>query len=335
MPLVAADERLDATVAVKVLAENHSHDPDLRERFVREGQVLRRIDGAHVVTVHDHGIPIGTVNVILTAAPSWSWQTRVLEEGPSETKVAVEVTNTGNARGMPPLAEAGIPGLPATVNPIPGALGQPGTQVLFGNEGLDYGVQAGVRLAVGTWLDRFPRIGAEIGGFWLSCQSVDVIAQADALGNPPTFVPVFRPELGREGSFTLADPFLRALHADYILEFRSLSSQLASLDQWQLLQGVVSLAPLLVLPLAALLWSLAPDVSVAQDVCDVNGRWNSTTFGRMEVKVTGTSLAANYEKVEAFFERVTGKFEGTLKDDAGDGGEHRGWAWTTGLRVSW
>jgi hypothetical protein len=51
----AVDERLDAIVAVKVLAENHSHDPDLRERFLKEGQVLRRIDGPHVVTVHDLG----------------------------------------------------------------------------------------------------------------------------------------------------------------------------------------------------------------------------------------------------------------------------------------
>lgn len=51
----AVDERLDATVAVKVLAENHCHDPDLRERFLKEGQVLRRIGGPHVVTVHDLG----------------------------------------------------------------------------------------------------------------------------------------------------------------------------------------------------------------------------------------------------------------------------------------
>jgi serine/threonine protein kinase len=51
----AADERLDDTVAVKVLAENHSLDPDLRERFLTEGRVLRRITSAHVVTVHDLG----------------------------------------------------------------------------------------------------------------------------------------------------------------------------------------------------------------------------------------------------------------------------------------
>lgn len=51
----AVDERLDDTVAVKVLAENHSLDPDLRERFLTEGRVLRRITSAHVVTVHDLG----------------------------------------------------------------------------------------------------------------------------------------------------------------------------------------------------------------------------------------------------------------------------------------
>jgi len=51
----AVDERLDATVAVKVLAENHSLDPDIRERFMAEGRVLRRIDSTYVVTVHDLG----------------------------------------------------------------------------------------------------------------------------------------------------------------------------------------------------------------------------------------------------------------------------------------
>lgn len=51
----AVDERLDDTVAVKVLAENHSLDPELRERFLTEGRVLRRIASPHVVTVHDLG----------------------------------------------------------------------------------------------------------------------------------------------------------------------------------------------------------------------------------------------------------------------------------------
>jgi serine/threonine protein kinase len=51
----AVDERLDDTVAVKVLAENHSLDANLRERFLTEGRVLRRIASPHVVSVHDLG----------------------------------------------------------------------------------------------------------------------------------------------------------------------------------------------------------------------------------------------------------------------------------------
>lgn len=51
----AIDERLDATVAVKVLAENHCFDPDVRERFLQEGRILRHIGSTHVVAVHDLG----------------------------------------------------------------------------------------------------------------------------------------------------------------------------------------------------------------------------------------------------------------------------------------
>ncbi len=51
----AEDERLGDVVAIKVLAENHSLDPEVRERFLREGRALRRIASAHVIAVHDLG----------------------------------------------------------------------------------------------------------------------------------------------------------------------------------------------------------------------------------------------------------------------------------------
>lgn len=51
----ATDERLDATVVVKLLAENHSLNPEIRERFIAEGRALRRVHSRHVVTVHDIG----------------------------------------------------------------------------------------------------------------------------------------------------------------------------------------------------------------------------------------------------------------------------------------
>lgn len=51
----AFDERLDAEVVVKILAENHALNPEIRERFIAEGRSLRRVDNPHVVTVHDIG----------------------------------------------------------------------------------------------------------------------------------------------------------------------------------------------------------------------------------------------------------------------------------------
>lgn len=51
----AVDERLDDVVVVKVLAENHSFNPEVRERFIAEGRSLRRVSSPHVVVVHDIG----------------------------------------------------------------------------------------------------------------------------------------------------------------------------------------------------------------------------------------------------------------------------------------
>ena len=51
----AVDERLGAVVAVKLLADNHCLDPDIRARFLDEGRALRRVDSPHVVRVYDVG----------------------------------------------------------------------------------------------------------------------------------------------------------------------------------------------------------------------------------------------------------------------------------------
>ncbi len=51
----AVDEQLEADVALKVLAENHALDADVRERFFGEAQLLRRIQSPSVIAVHDVG----------------------------------------------------------------------------------------------------------------------------------------------------------------------------------------------------------------------------------------------------------------------------------------
>ena len=49
------DPELEIPVAVKVLAENWSHHADVRERFLAEARLLRRITSDRVVRVHDVG----------------------------------------------------------------------------------------------------------------------------------------------------------------------------------------------------------------------------------------------------------------------------------------
>ncbi|MGO1884641.1 MAG: serine/threonine-protein kinase [Citricoccus sp.] len=51
----AHDGLLEGTVVLKILAENHSLNPEVRERFIAEGRSLRKVAGPHMVTVHDIG----------------------------------------------------------------------------------------------------------------------------------------------------------------------------------------------------------------------------------------------------------------------------------------
>ncbi len=88
----------------------------------------------------------------------------------------------------------------------PGAIGQPGTSVLFGGQGLDFNSFSGGRVTLGGWLDADQRFGAEGSGFLLEDRALGFAAAGDANGNPPIYVPLFRADLGREGSYTVSSP---------------------------------------------------------------------------------------------------------------------------------
>lgn len=49
----AVDERVGSEVAIKLLADHHSLDPDIRERFIHEARLLRRVSSPHVVRLYD------------------------------------------------------------------------------------------------------------------------------------------------------------------------------------------------------------------------------------------------------------------------------------------
>lgn len=51
----AVDQRFDGDVAIKVLADNYAFDPAIRQRFINEGRMLRKVACPAIVNVHDLG----------------------------------------------------------------------------------------------------------------------------------------------------------------------------------------------------------------------------------------------------------------------------------------
>ncbi len=102
--------------------------------------------------------------------------------------------------------------LVTTGNPtdaVPGALGQPGTRVLFGNSPLNYGAIPGGQFTLGAWLTPEQTVGIEGSGFLLARQSVNFSAASDAVGNPPLYFPFHNAVTNQQGSVVIADPVNR------------------------------------------------------------------------------------------------------------------------------
>ncbi|MEU0154188.1 protein kinase domain-containing protein [Micromonospora fulviviridis] len=79
---LAYDPVLDGRVAIKVLAENWSHDLRVRERFLEEARLLRRLDHDRLVRVHAVGeLPDGRPYAVLAWADGGSLRDR-LARGP-------------------------------------------------------------------------------------------------------------------------------------------------------------------------------------------------------------------------------------------------------------
>jgi serine/threonine-protein kinase len=61
----ARDTRLDRTVAIKVLPENHGADPQFRERFDREARAISQLDHPHICALYDVGDQAGTAYLVM------------------------------------------------------------------------------------------------------------------------------------------------------------------------------------------------------------------------------------------------------------------------------
>jgi tRNA A-37 threonylcarbamoyl transferase component Bud32 len=82
------DRTLDARVAIKVLAENWSHDLRVRERFVDEARMLWRLDDDRIVSVYTLGeLPDGRPYLVMAWADGGSLRDR-LARGPVPVRLA-------------------------------------------------------------------------------------------------------------------------------------------------------------------------------------------------------------------------------------------------------
>jgi Putative beta barrel porin-7 (BBP7) len=88
--------------------------------------------------------------------------------------------------------------------PIAGALGMPGTRILFGGSDLEYSRSPGFRLTVGGWLNDDP-VGVEVTTFWLNSQDIMFGTTSNNVGVPALYLPSLNLATGNEGRLLVAD----------------------------------------------------------------------------------------------------------------------------------
>lgn len=99
------DTELEIAVAVKVLAENWAQHADIRERFLEEARLLRRIDDPRIVRVHDVGVHDGRPYFVMDFVHGGTLHDRVDPLLPADEAVRLAVQA---ARGVQALHDAGV-----------------------------------------------------------------------------------------------------------------------------------------------------------------------------------------------------------------------------------
>ncbi|WP_426509512.1 serine/threonine-protein kinase [Dactylosporangium sp. McL0621] len=88
---LGADDTLDALVAIKVLADNWAHHPDIRARFLQEARMMRRADSPRIVRMLDiDELPDGRPYLVMAYAAGGTLADR-LDEGPLTVEQALAV----------------------------------------------------------------------------------------------------------------------------------------------------------------------------------------------------------------------------------------------------
>ncbi|PZF89066.1 serine/threonine-protein kinase, partial [Micromonospora deserti] len=130
------DAVLDSRVAIKVLAENWSHDLRVRERFLDEARLLRRLDHPRLVRVHGVGeLPDGRPYAVLAWADGGSLRDRLAAAGPLPVTSALALLDEV-AAGVAVLHRNGVVHRDLTPGNILFASGPDAERVLIADLGL-------------------------------------------------------------------------------------------------------------------------------------------------------------------------------------------------------
>jgi hypothetical protein len=100
-----------------------------------------------------------------------------------------------------PLVTTGSPS-----DPRPGALGMPGTVVLYGGSGIDYRLHSGGRLTVDWWLGDGQTIGIEVRGFVLETHTASFGIDSNKAGAPVIARPFVNAQTGLEDAEVVTAP---------------------------------------------------------------------------------------------------------------------------------
>jgi serine/threonine protein kinase len=71
----ARDLMLERTVAVKILRETYSSDPDFRQRFHQEAKAAANLSHPNIVTIHDFGLDAGRLFIVMEFVPGTDLKT--------------------------------------------------------------------------------------------------------------------------------------------------------------------------------------------------------------------------------------------------------------------
>jgi serine/threonine protein kinase/Tol biopolymer transport system component len=85
----ARDTRLDRTVAVKILPQHLSDNPEAKQRFEREARAISSLNHPHICTLHDVGSQDGTSYLVMEFVEGETLEER-LKKGPLALKQALE-----------------------------------------------------------------------------------------------------------------------------------------------------------------------------------------------------------------------------------------------------